>query len=85
MIQDLFSKLSNHTTEKITLAAGIISLASFLSFVLGLVRDRLLSSTFGVSNTLDAYYAAFRIPDFVALVLMMGAISVAIIPIFTCV
>jgi len=78
-----FKNISDHRTEKISLAAGIISAASFLSFMLGLVRDRLLSGAFGVSNSLDAYYMAFRIPDFVALVLMMGAISVAIIPIFS--
>ena len=77
------NKITTHETEKIKFAAFIIAVSSFLSFLLGLLRDRLLSSTFGVGNTLDAYYMAFRIPDFVALVLMMGAISVAIVPIFT--
>ncbi|MBU3934416.1 hypothetical protein KKC00_00375, partial [Patescibacteria group bacterium] len=38
---------------------------------------------FGAGNELDVYYTAFRIPDFIALVLMTGAISVAVIPIFT--
>lgn len=75
--------ISEHKSEKITAAALIISVASFLSFILGLLRDRMLTSTFGAGNTLDAYYTAFRIPDFVAMVLMMGAIGVAVIPIFT--
>ena len=78
-----FRKISTHQTERISSAALIISIASFLSFILGLVRDNLLTRTFGAGNELDVYYTAFRIPDFVALVLMMGAISVAIIPIFT--
>lgn len=78
-----FKKISNHQTEKISSAALIISIASFCSFLLGLVRDNLLTRNFGVGDELDVYYTAFRIPDFVALVLMMGAISVAIIPIFT--
>jgi len=78
-----FKKVAVHQTEKITIAAFIISVASFFSFALGLLRDRLLTSSFGAGNELDVYYTAFRIPDFVALVLMMGAISVAIIPIFT--
>jgi len=65
------------------MAAVIISASSFLSFLLGLLRDRLLTSTFGAGNELDVYYTSFRIPDFVAMVLMMGAISVAVIPIFT--
>ncbi len=83
MIQTFFKKISDHTAEKITAAALIISVSSFLSFLLGLARDRLLTSSFGAGNTLDVYYTAFRIPDFVAMVLMMGAISVAVIPIFT--
>lgn len=81
-MKKILKTIINYKTERISLAALIISIASFLSFALGLVRDRLLSGAFETS-ALDAYYAAFRIPDFVALVLMMGAISVAIIPIFT--
>lgn len=83
MIKKFLKKVSEHKAEKITAAALIISFASFLSFLLGLLRDRLLTSSFGAGNTLDVYYTAFRIPDFVAMVLMMGAIGVAVIPIFT--
>ena len=79
----LIKKLSDYKTEKVSLAAVIISVSSFLSFLLGLLRDRLLTSTFGAGNELDVYYTSFRIPDFVAMVFMMGAISVAVIPIFT--
>ncbi|KKP32551.1 MAG: murein biosynthesis integral membrane protein MurJ [Candidatus Staskawiczbacteria bacterium RIFOXYB2_FULL_32_9] len=79
----MFQKLLNLKTEKVSMAALIISVASFFSFLLGLLRDRLLASTFNASNELDVYFTAFRIPDFVAMVLMMGAISVAVIPIFT--
>jgi len=83
MITSIFKKISDHKTEKVSMAAIIISVSSFLSFSLGLLRDRLLTSTFGAGNELDVYYTSFRIPDFVAMVLMMGAISVAVIPIFT--
>ncbi len=38
--------------------------SSLVSQVLGLVRDRLLAHTFGASRTLDIYYAAFKVPDF---------------------
>jgi putative peptidoglycan lipid II flippase len=34
------------------------------SQLLALVRDRLLAAAFGAGHTLDVYYAAFRIPDF---------------------
>lgn len=44
-------------------AAYLLALFALLSQLLALVRDRLLASTFGASEALDLYYAAFRIPD----------------------
>src|ERR1700704_6344695 len=45
-------------------AAYLLAVFALLSQVLALVRDRLLAGTFGAGHTLDLYYAAFRIPDF---------------------
>ncbi len=45
-------------------AAYILAAFALLSQLLALLRDRLLAGTFGASHTLDLYYAAFRIPDF---------------------
>lgn len=47
-----------------------------------MLRDRLLATGFGASAELDTYYAAFRIPDFIYQVLILGAISAAFIPVF---
>lgn len=46
-------------------AAYLLAIFAMLSQVLGLVRDKLLAYTFGASHTLDVYYAAFRVPDFI--------------------
>ncbi|MEK7180037.1 MAG: lipid II flippase MurJ [Patescibacteria group bacterium] len=46
-------------------AAYLLAFFALLSQILGLVRDRLLAHTFGAGETLDLYYAAFRIPDFI--------------------
>ncbi len=46
-------------------AAYLLALSAFLSQLLGLVRDRLLAGTFGAGTTLDVYYAAFRVQDFI--------------------
>lgn len=46
-------------------AAYLLALFSFGSQLLALVRDRLLAGTFGAGHTLDMYYAAFRVPDFI--------------------
>ncbi|MDE1965818.1 MAG: oligosaccharide flippase family protein [Patescibacteria group bacterium] len=45
-------------------AAYVLALLALLSQILALVRDRLLAAAFGAGGTLDIYYAAFRIPDF---------------------
>jgi putative peptidoglycan lipid II flippase len=45
-------------------AAYLLAAFALLSQLLALVRDRLLAASFGASHTLDVYYAAFRIPDF---------------------
>ena len=45
-------------------AAYLLAIFALLSQILGLLRDRLLAGQFGVGETLDIYYAAFRIPDF---------------------
>lgn len=45
-------------------AAYLLALFALLSQLLALVRDRLLAGTFGAGHTLDLYYAAFRVPDF---------------------
>lgn len=73
------------TQESKTIAGGafLIAVSSILSRILGLFRDRLLVSRFGVSDALDAYYASFQIPNFLFALLILGTLSVAFIPVFT--
>ncbi len=67
------------TVNRAALIVGLFTLASRIA---GLVRDRLFASTFGAGDILDAYYAAFRIPDFIFNLLILGTLSIAFIPIF---
>lgn len=76
-----FSILNRQITS-LHAAALIIGAAGFLSRILGLLRDRLLASRFGAGDTLDAYYAAFQIPDTLLTIFLIGAASAAILPIF---
>jgi len=62
--------------------AVIIGLASIVSRLLGLVRDRLLSTTFGTTHVLDSYFTAFKIPDFIFNMLILGAMSASFVPVF---
>jgi putative peptidoglycan lipid II flippase len=61
----------------------IVMSGVLLSRILGLVRDAAILSRFAPPNAaLDAYYAAFRIPDFLYAVVIGGALSTTLIPIF---
>jgi putative peptidoglycan lipid II flippase len=75
--------LNEKPTQSVAAAAFIISLAGIASRILGVIRDRILAGNFGAGDTLDAYYAAFRIPDTLYNLLVLGALSAAFIPVFT--
>ncbi len=70
-------------TNNIVSAAAIIGVFSLLSRLLGLIRDRILASQFGAGDILDIYYAAFRIPDFIYSLIVLGALSAGLIPILS--
>ena len=62
-------------------AASTISLLTLASRVLGLVRELLMASVFGVSALTDAFNVAFRIPNLFRRVLGEGAFSQAFVPV----
>ena len=62
--------------------AGLIVIVAFLaSRVLGWVRVVVLANLFGASAELDAFYAAFRIPDLVFQLVAAGAIASSLVPV----
>lgn len=63
-------------------AAMIMVIMVFASRVLGLLRDRLLSGRFAPEE-LGVYFAAFRLPNLLFELLVMGALTSAFIPVFT--
>lgn len=74
-IFNFFSKEINGLHE----AAYLLGAFALLSQILGLIRDRALAATFGAGRTLDIYYSAFRIPDFIFVsVASLVAISVLV-------
>lgn len=64
------------------LSAVVVAVAYVLSRVLGLFREMILARKFGTGPDMDAYVAAFRIPDLLFLVVMSGAFGAAFIPVF---
>jgi len=68
------------------LSAAIIIMATYgLSHLIGLFKTRLLIGTFFATSPhlLDAYNAAFLIPDTIFQLLVIGSLSAAFIPVFT--
>jgi putative peptidoglycan lipid II flippase len=84
MIKRISEKISKYQpSSSVASAALVISIAGVLSRLLGLFRDRILASQFGAGDSLDIYYAAFRVPDLIYNLLILGALSAAFIPVFT--
>ncbi len=77
MVKGLLRFLGKETSS-LHQAAYLLAFFAILAQVLGLVRDRLLAHTFGAGETLDIYYAAFRIPDFI-FVTVGSVVSISIL------
>ena len=63
--------------------ALILSVLSFLYFVMGIVRNRIFANTYGAGPELDAYNAAFRIPEIALDVLVAAGLTAPFVPIFS--
>lgn len=61
-------------------AALLLGSFAFLSQILGLFRDRFIAHYIGPGEALDAYYAAFRIPDFIFISIASLASITVLIP-----
>lgn len=81
MVRNLFSLLYSRQTSILS-AASIIMATMMFSKVLGLIRDRLLAHVFS-PDMIDIFWAAFRLPDLIFQIIILGALSVAFIPVFT--
>lgn len=68
---------------RITKAAGKISGATFISRILGYVKDMILAFYFGATGLSDTFFAAFRIPNLLRELFAEGAMSSAFIPVLT--
>ncbi len=56
---------------------------TFVSRLLGLVRDMAISWVFGANAATDAFWVAFRIPNFLRRLFAEGSFSLAFVPVFT--
>jgi putative peptidoglycan lipid II flippase len=66
-----------------TKAAGIIGLAVMCSRLLGLLREQIFAALFGGGMAMDAFTAAFRIPNLLRDLFAEGALSAAFVTTFS--
>jgi putative peptidoglycan lipid II flippase len=64
-------------------AAGLMSVATFISRVLGYVRDMIFALYFGATGVSDTFFAAFKIPNLLRELFAEGSMSSAFIPVLT--
>jgi len=81
------SKTTRLSRKKISLpgAASLLVVVMLIGQMLGFLRTMLINGNFpdkGPEST-DAFFAAFKIPDFFLYVLVGGALSVALIPVLS--
>lgn len=64
-------------------AASVIGLLTLIASILGLIKVRLYAGIVGVGAEFDTFVAAFKIPDFVYNLVILGMLNAAFIPIFS--
>lgn len=64
-------------------AAGAMGAATFLSRIMGLVREQVFAYLFGAGNATDAFNVAFRIPNLLRDLFAEGAMSASLVATFT--
>ncbi len=63
--------------------AILLSVLTFAGYAMGLVRDRIFARTYGAGSELDAYNAAFVVPELLFDVLIAGGLAAPFVPILT--
>src|SRR5512142_1540651 len=59
------------------------SAMTFISRLLGLAREMAIAYAFGANAVTDAFWVAFRIPNFMRRLFAEGSFSTAFVPVFT--
>jgi putative peptidoglycan lipid II flippase len=69
-------------SRKLVKSTAVVGVMTLISRVLGLLRD-MVFARFGVDAGMDAFFVAFKIPNFMRRLFAEGAFSQAFVPVFT--
>ncbi|MGH1463061.1 MAG: murein biosynthesis integral membrane protein MurJ [Neptuniibacter sp.] len=64
-------------------SSAVVGMMTMLSRVLGLVRDVVVANYFGASSSADAFFVAFKIPNFLRRLFAEGAFAQAFVPVLS--
>ncbi len=64
-------------------STGIVAGSTFISRIMGFLRDMLMAAVFGASGRTDAFFVAFRIPNLFRRFVAEGALTISFIPVYT--
>ncbi len=80
---EIIEKLLGKNSYRILFrGSSILAATTMASYILGIFRDRFLAHSFGATQLLGAYEAAFIVPDLILNIFVASALSAAFIPIF---
>ncbi|HSS36714.1 MAG TPA: murein biosynthesis integral membrane protein MurJ, partial [Patescibacteria group bacterium] len=79
---DLKRRLAAITSSTLARGAIVLSVLTFGGYLMGLVRDRIFARTFGAGAELDAYNAAFVLPELALDVFVAAGLVAPFVPVF---
>jgi putative peptidoglycan lipid II flippase len=79
----MINQIFNSRTKTVTFAAILLAISALISGILSLIGDGLLAGKFGVWGETNIYFTAFKIPDLVYNLLIVGGLGISFLPIFS--
>lgn len=70
-----------HKRQSLLRSTSLVSLMTFISRMMGFIRDMVLAALFGAEAGMDAFIVAFKIPNFMRRLFAEGAFSQAFVPV----
>jgi len=70
-------------SKKLLKSTIVVSSMTFFSRITGMIRDMALAQVVGSSEVADAFFVAFRIPNFLRRIFGEGAFSAAFVPVYS--
>jgi putative peptidoglycan lipid II flippase len=78
-----WTRLRDLVARVVPRGALLLSVLTFASYVMGLVRDRVFARTYGAGSDLDVYNAALVLPELALDTLVIAGLSAAFIPVYS--